>query len=181
MEMGQIGENVEYFLSIAAFGDNNRHHSRLEVILTLPFRPPTRQDPSMKGLKLIKFVSATAAVLSGFAIAAPAQTPGMLLLNGLSSGEWTLRERGANEPGQKICLGNPELLLQIQHGGSACTRYVIENSPNKLRVSYKCGRSGQGVTEIKKESSSLIQISTQGIRNNAPFSLQMEGRRTGSC
>ena len=135
----------------------------------------------MKGLKLIKIISATAAVLSGFAIAAPAQTPGFALLDGLTQGEWTLKERGSREPGQKVCLGNPELLLQIQHGNANCTRYVIENSPKKLRVSYKCGSAGQGVTEIKKESSGLVQIFSQGIRNNAPFSVTVEGRRTGSC
>ncbi len=135
----------------------------------------------MKGLKLIKIISATAAVLSGFAIAAPAQTPSMAVLDGLASGEWTLKERGSRDPGQKVCLGNPELLLQIEHGNANCSRYVIENSPKKLRVSYKCGRSGQGVTEIKLESSSLVQINSQGISNNAPFSLNMEGRRTGGC
>lgn len=135
----------------------------------------------MKGLKLIKIISATAAVLSGFAIAAPAQTPGLAVLDGLMQGEWTLKERGSTEAGQKVCLGNPELLLQIQHSKMSCTRYVIENSPKKLRVSYKCGAAGHGVTEIKKESSTLVQISSQGIRNNAPFSFTVEGRRTGRC
>jgi len=135
----------------------------------------------MKGLKLIKIISASAAVLSGFAMAAPAQTPGLTLLDGLTQGEWTLKERGTTGSGQKVCLGNPELLLQIQHGNASCTRYVIENSPRKLRVSYKCGRAGQGVTEIKLESSNLVQIYSQGIRNDAPFSFSMEGRRTGSC
>lgn len=135
----------------------------------------------MKGLKLFKVVSATAAILSGFAIAAPAQTPGLAVLDGLMHGEWTLKERGSTDAGQKVCLGNPELLLQIQHSNMACTRYVIENSPKKLRVSYKCGGAGHGVTEIKQESSALVQIYSQGIRNNAPFSFSAEGRRTGRC
>ncbi|NRD88866.1 hypothetical protein C8024_04430 [Sphingopyxis sp. BSNA05] len=136
---------------------------------------------SMKGMKLIKSISAVAAVLSGFAIAAPAQAPKMLLLDGLTAGEWTLKERGSRGPGKKVCLGNPELLLQIQHGNANCTRYVIENDPKKLRVSYKCGPAGHGVTEIKKESSTLVQISSQGFRNSDPFSVDLEGRRTGSC
>lgn len=135
----------------------------------------------MKGLKLIKIISATAAILSGFAVAASAQAPAMALLDGLMQGEWTLKERGSRGPGKKICLGNPELLLQIQHGNANCTRYVIENSPRKLRVSYKCGGSGHGVTQIKQESSSLVQISTQGISNGDPFTFEFEGRRTGSC
>lgn len=135
----------------------------------------------MKGMKLIKIISVTAAILSGFAMAAPAQTPKLVLLDGLMQGEWTLKERGSSEAGQKVCLGNPELLLQIQHSYMPCTRYVIENSPKKLRVSYKCGAAGHGVTEIKQESSTLVQINTQGIRNNAPFSMAVEGRRTGRC
>lgn len=135
----------------------------------------------MNGLKLIKIISTTAAVLSGFAIAAPAQTPGLALLKGLSQGEWTLQERGSSDVGQKICLGNAELLLQVQHGNAACTRYVIENDPKKLRVRYKCGNAGYGVTEIKRESSSLVQIHSQGFVNNSPFSYSAEGRRTGSC
>ena len=134
----------------------------------------------MKGLKLIKTISA-AAILSVFATAAPAQTPGMPLLDGLMKGEWTLMERGSDEPAKKVCLGNPEILLQIQHGNATCTRYVIENSPNKRRVSYKCGAAGHGVTEIKRESSTLVQIFSQGFLNNAPFSVTFEGRRTGSC
>ncbi|WP_373491253.1 DUF3617 domain-containing protein [Parasphingorhabdus sp.] len=135
----------------------------------------------MKGLKLVKIISASAAVLTGFAISAPAQTPDLALLGGLAQGEWTLKERGASASSTKVCLGNPELLLQIQHRNATCTRYVIENSPTKLRVSYKCGGAGHGVTEIKRESGNLVQISTQGISNNAPFSFKLEGRRTGSC
>jgi hypothetical protein len=135
----------------------------------------------MKGLKLIKIISVSAAILSGFAVAAPAQTPNLVLLDGLMSGEWTLKERGSSDAGQKVCLGDPELLLQIQHSKTPCKRYVIENSPKKLRVSYKCGGSGHGVTEIKHESSALVQISSQGILNNAPFSFNVEGRRTGRC
>ncbi|MEO9600959.1 hypothetical protein [Parasphingorhabdus sp.] len=135
----------------------------------------------MKGLKLIKAISASAAVLCGFAIAAPAQTPEATLLDGIMQGQWTLTDRSSGLPGKPLCLGNPELLLQIQHGETSCTRYVIENTPKKLRVSYKCRGAGHGVTEIKAESSTLLQISSQGIRNNAPFSFNVEARRTGSC
>jgi hypothetical protein len=135
----------------------------------------------MKGLRLIKFIIVSTAVLFGFAVAAPAQTPNLPLLDGLLQGEWTLKERGSRNPSKKVCLGNPELLLQIQHGNASCTRYVIENSPKKLRVSYKCGSAGHGVTEIKQESSTLVQIYSQGIQNNAPFAFSVEGRRTGNC
>ncbi len=135
----------------------------------------------MKMTKPMKLAATCAASLFALSIAAPAQTPGLALLEGLQLGEWTLTPRGSREPGERVCLGDPKLLLQIQHGSASCSRYVIENSPKKLRVSYKCGELGHGVTEIKRESSSLVQIHSQGIENNAPFSFSLEGRRTGSC
>ena len=131
--------------------------------------------------KPVKLVAISAASLFAFTVAAPAQTPGLTLFEGLQLGEWTLTARGSRDPGEKVCLGDPSLLLQIQHGTADCSRYVIENSPKKLRVSYKCGDLGHGVTEIKRESSSLVQIHSQGIESNAPFSFSLEGRRTGSC
>jgi len=135
----------------------------------------------MKGMTLIKAISASAAAIFVFSSAAPAQAPGLAVLNGLQKGDWTLKARGSNDAGRHVCLGDPGLLLQIKHGSAACSRYVIENTPKSLRVSYKCGNLGHGVTTIKRESSGLVQIYSQGIMNNAPFSFNIEGRRTGSC
>ncbi len=92
-----------------------------------------------------------------------------------------LSERGETTASKKLCLGDPKLLLQIQHGSANCSRYIIEDTPKTLRVSYKCGNLGHGVTQIKRESSGLVQIHSQGIANGSPFSFALEGRRTGPC
>lgn len=135
----------------------------------------------MKAITLMKTVSVSTAAFLAFAVSAPAQSPDLVLLDGLQKGEWTLKARGSNEPGKKVCLGDPGILLQIQHGDTACSRYVIQDTANSVRVSYKCGSADHGVTTIKRESSGLVQIQSQGIKGNAPFSFNVEGRRTSSC
>jgi hypothetical protein len=135
----------------------------------------------MKIAKLARVIGAFVAAFIGMTVAAPAQTPGLVLLDGLKSGAWVLKPRGSTEDGQRVCLGDPKLLLQIQHSGATCSRYVIEDNPKSLRVSYKCGGLGHGVTTIRKESSGLVQIQSQGIENNAPFSFSVEGRHVGAC
>jgi len=135
----------------------------------------------MTSLKMIKNIGLVTASFFAFSAAAPAQAPGLALLDGLQKGGWTLKARGSSDSGKRVCLGDPLKLTQIQHGNALCSRYVIENRPNSLRVSYKCGSRGHGVTTIRRESSGLVQIQSQGIANNAPFSFSVEGRRTGSC
>lgn len=135
----------------------------------------------MNIINLAKVVGASVATFIVMTVAAPAQTPGLVLLDDLKSGAWILKPRGSTEDGQRVCLGDPKLLLQIQHSGATCSRYVIEDNPKSLRVSYKCGGLGHGVTTIRKESSGLVQIQSQGIENNAPFSFSLEGRHVGAC
>lgn len=103
------------------------------------------------------------------------------LLHTLERGQWSLRAVGAEAPLTRICLGNPELLTQIQHAGAACERYVVRSTVNSVTVSYTCKGQGQGLTTIRKESNRIIHIQSQGIHNNAPFSFAVEGRRTGPC
>lgn len=135
----------------------------------------------MKQPLLIKAISVSAAAFFAFSAAAPAQTPGLVLLEGLKKGAWILKPRGSTQEGQRICLGDPEVLLQIKHGSASCSRYVIEDSPNNLRVKYQCGDSDWGNTTIRKESNGLVQIQSQGIENNGPFSFSVEGRHSGAC
>ncbi len=135
----------------------------------------------MKGIKLIKYAGASTAAFFAFTVAAPAQAPTMTAIDDLQKGSWTLKARGSIQNGRELCLGDVVKLTQIQHGDADCSRYVIEDSPKKLRVSYKCGNLGHGVTEIRRESSDLVQIYSQGIANGAPFSFSAEGRHTGAC
>jgi len=118
--------------------------------------------------------------LAGAAVAVPPNN-GLALLDTLERGNWQLRATGSDEPLTKICLGNPDALVQIRHNGLACEQYVVRASPTSVTVSYTCKGQGQGLTTIRKESDRIVHIQSQGIRNNAPFSFAVEGRRTGPC
>jgi hypothetical protein len=107
--------------------------------------------------------------------AAFVQGDGLELLNSLDRGMWQLRGIGgtpSKAAASKICLGETARLIQIQHGEATCSRFIVRNS---------CKGLGQGLTTIRKESSKLIQIDSQGIKDNAPFSFSVEARHAGSC
>jgi hypothetical protein len=120
-------------------------------------------------------------LLAATASVAVAPTNGLALLDTLERGMWQLRATGGEEPPTKICLGKPENLLQIRHSGLACEQYVVRSTENSVTVSYTCKGQGQGLTTIRKESNRIIHIQSQGIRDNAPFSFSVEGRKTGTC
>lgn len=107
--------------------------------------------------------------------------PGLSLLDSLERGSWQLRSTSGVSPVGKICLGDPRWLTQLQHVGADCERYVVRSSANSVTVSYSCEAQGLGLTTIRKESNRIIHIQSQGIRNNAPFSFAVEGRKTGPC
>lgn len=106
------------------------------------------------------------------------------LLETLERGLWQLRAIGGGASGvatDRLCVSDPNQFIQIQHGGNICSHYVVRSSPNSVTISYSCKGAGQGLTTIRKESGRLIHIQSQGIRNSAPFSFSVEGRRAGAC
>ncbi|MEP7350356.1 MAG: hypothetical protein ABI668_10465 [Sphingorhabdus sp.] len=116
--------------------------------------------------------------------AAFAQGGDLSLLESLDRGLWQLRAVGGGASGaavDRLCVGDPARLTQIQHGDAPCTRYVVRSTPTTVTVSYSCKGQGQGMTTIRKESGKLIHIQSQGIRNNSPFSFSVEARRAGAC
>jgi len=130
---------------------------------------------------------AVASAVAGLAIlpavfAAPV-TGGGDLLQQMEKGLWQFRPIGSSSaPGaSQLCVTDPKQLAQIQHGSSACSQLVVKSIPNSVTISYSCRGSGQGLTTIRRETDRLIQIQSQGIRNNAPFSFSVEGRQQGSC
>ena len=110
-----------------------------------------------------------------------AQTPGLAMLNTLERGQWQLVDRDSASQGRSLCVNDLHMLLQLQHQGAQCSRYVIDDEPNAVTVHYTCPGAGHGRTTIRKETSRLVQIDTQGIAAGAPFSYAYEARRTGSC
>lgn len=139
----------------------------------------------MKNKNIFIAVSGMLTLCAGTASIAFGQVPPPpTLLETLDRGLWQLRGIGGAPTSaavSQLCLGDPNRLVQIQHGDAACERLVLKSSPTSVTVSYSCRGQGQGITTIRKEGPRLIQIQSQGIRNNSPFSFQVEGRRTSGC
>lgn len=119
-------------------------------------------------------------VVSGWAVAGQAQGPGLAMLANLKKGEWTVRMRDNSAP-RKICLKSGRELIQIQHTQPNCSRFVVEDSADKVTVQYTCPGNGYGRTLIRRETNGLVQIESQGIDGGLPFQFSAEARQTGNC
>lgn len=112
--------------------------------------------------------------------AAASQGDALAMLSGLQRGTWAVASRDGG-PSRTICLGDSLQLIQLRHGGSACSRFVVEDAPDKVTVQYTCKGNGYGRTSIRKETNALVQIESQGIAGGLPFQFKAEARRTGAC
>lgn len=115
------------------------------------------------------------------AVAVPAETPSLAMLDALEKGTWELRQRGNSALVRSFCLGDARMFIQLQHPRSGCSRYVIADGAEEVTVHYTCPGAGHGRTTVRHETNRLVQIDTQGISGGAPFSHAYEARRTGGC
>jgi hypothetical protein len=125
-----------------------------------------------------------AAVLAAMIVAGPGLTQAAGKLSALARlepGLWQLRNLDDRRPLESICIGDPNLLMQIQHRNSPCSRLVISNDARGATVQYTCPAHGFGRTSIRVETPRLAQIDTQGIVENTPFGYRAEARRIGPC
>ena len=125
------------------------------------------------------------AIAAGFYAAgvlspAAAQGPSLAMLSGLTDGQWEIRFRDGRES-RRVCIQSGLELIQLQHGGSGCSRFVVEDGANAVTVQYTCRGNGYGRTSIRRESAGLVQIDSQGIAGGTPFEFSAEGRRIGAC
>lgn len=111
----------------------------------------------------------------------PAQAPALQALTTLQTGQWELTPREGGGKMRTLCINDMRELLQLQHSGAACTRFVITNQAKLATVNYSCPKAGHGRTSVKVETPRLVQVESQGIQNNEPFSFALEGRRIGAC
>lgn len=127
----------------------------------------------------IGIFSAAAAAVVALAPAS-AQAPELAMLNSLQRGAWELRLRpdGAT---QRICVRTGREFIQIRHRQPNCDRFVVQDERNEVTVQYTCRGNGYGRTTIRSEGRDVVQVRSQGIHGGAPFSLEGEARRVGSC
>jgi hypothetical protein len=120
-----------------------------------------------------------AVLVGGYALASSPATP--TALAGLEPGQWDLRSRDPGEPLQRICVRDVQALLQLRHPGQNCSRFIVEDTPDRTSVTYTCPGTGHGRTVVRVETPRLVQIDSQGVADGYPFALDLEGRRTGAC
>lgn len=121
---------------------------------------------------------------AGGASAAPAPAPSTPLpaaLRGIEKGEWELRGRGDDAQTRRICVSDVRQLLQAQHGRALCPSFVVSDSAGSLSVTYDCAAAGNGRTDIRVETSRLVQLRSQGVAHGAPFAFAAEARHVGAC
>lgn len=128
---------------------------------------------------------ASALVLAGtLALSSPqqvwAQSEGLAMLGRLTKGEWTIKHRDGS-PDRKICVRSGQELIQLRHPNTGCSQFVIEDAAAKVTVQYTCPSNGFGRTNVRRETSSLVQIESQGIAGGLPFQFTAEARHTGRC
>lgn len=107
--------------------------------------------------------------------------PGMAALGTLEPGLWELRGRGEGAQTRRLCFADLRLLLQSEHRGALCPHFVISDSAIAASITYDCGSAGTGRTDLRIETSRLVQLRSQGVEDGAPFAMAAEGRRVGAC
>ena len=123
------------------------------------------------------------ALASGIAVAAPVfalALPDLEALAKLERGRWQVADAQGGTT-RAICIGDPVLLVQLEHGGASCEREVLANDAGTATVQYSCPGRGFGHTSIRVETPRLARIDTQGLVDGRPFSYRVEARRVGSC
>lgn len=122
---------------------------------------------------------AAAGAILFFALGAAPQQRGLTALTGIEGGQWQLKTSdGATT---NLCLSNPAALIQLRHPHAQCAQVVVENSADTATVHYTCPGHGYGQTTISVETSRLVHIDTTGILDGAPFSDDIEARKSGPC
>lgn len=116
-----------------------------------------------------------------FVLAGAAGAQAMSALDAVAPGEWRLHEIGSKGAAKSICVSDPRLLLQVEHGTTACARFVVAQTPHSATIRYTCPGRGHGLTTIIVESGTVVRLQTQGLFRGAPFDLDYEGRWQGRC
>lgn len=121
----------------------------------------------------------------GLLTAAPASVQERKRLNAISAlqpGRWELRDLdNLRAPPRSICVADPQILLQVEHRGSPCSRLVVASDARGATVHYTCPSDGYGRTSVRVDSPRSAKIDTQGINDNMPFAYRAEARRVGGC
>jgi hypothetical protein len=127
------------------------------------------------------WISAVVVAAGLFVPPAAGQRSSLAMLDRIERGRWEIRMRDGSRRTYPVCVSNGRSLLQLRHEAQNCDRLVIEDNADAVTVQYTCRGNGYGRTSIRRETSQLVQIQTQGIAQGLPFDFTAEARRTGDC
>ncbi|WP_232328675.1 MULTISPECIES: hypothetical protein [Sphingomonas] len=128
-------------------------------------------------MRLVAIMVAGATVLM---LASAAHAP-IQAFGRIEPGQWQLRALDNSAPVRRLCVADAYDLVQLRHPGAACSRFVLANEPQTATVHYTCAGAGYGRTTIRVETPQLVRIESQGLANQSPFQVTLEGRRLGKC
>lgn len=114
------------------------------------------------------------------AVPVAAQAAELAMLDNLPKGGWNLRIRNDGSQ-QRICVRDGRELIQLRHKQLGCSRFVVSDGADEVVVQYTCPGNGYGRTSLRRESSGLLQVQSQGIIDGTPFSFNGEARHSGAC
>ena len=135
----------------------------------------------MVGKYTLRVAAGAIAALLAFSAPASGQRSSLTMLDQLDAGRWEVRVRDSGNAAARLCVSNGRRFIQLRHPEVSCDRLVVEDGPSEVTVQYTCRGQGYGRTSIRRETSRLVQIESQGIRNGLPFEFSAEARRVGDC
>lgn len=102
-------------------------------------------------------------------------------LSRLELGRWQITLSDPKKAPRSICLRDPVMLVQVEHGPAQCTRQVLAAGASGATVQYRCTGRGYGHTRVIVETPRIARVESQGIVDGRPFSWRAEARRVGAC
>lgn len=118
--------------------------------------------------------------VASFSMSTTAFSQSSDVLEGLQTGLWELRYRSSDSV-SRICVRTGQELIKLRLNAADCRTLLVQDNGSQVTVRYTCPGRGQALTEIRKETRSLVQIKGQGLENGLPFEFAAEGRRVGNC
>jgi hypothetical protein len=121
------------------------------------------------------------------AIAAIAAVPALALrenvtaLTALERGRWLVHSAAQRPLARSICLGDPALLFQLEHGPTGCVQELVAADGRGGIVQYSCQGRGYGRTSVRVETSKVVTIDTQGLIDGRPFAYRATARKVSDC
>lgn len=112
--------------------------------------------------------------------AAQAQAPDLKALGDWQPGRW-LASMVGGRTAAPICLTDPEALLAGGRPSPGCTYSVIEDSPARAVVTYRCPSGRTGRTVLRRDAANIYTVDAQGVEAGRPFGDRAEWRRIGNC